>query len=136
MSTDDLLKRCSSGKTQNANESLHGAIWSKCPKTIFTAKRKLDAVVAEGICLYNEGHAMTITKLFSKAGISPGSNTLRLAQKTDSHCLRLRKERDTEKYKKYRKLVKSAQLREEEEKEKWRVLHMVQESFKVTKNKC
>ncbi|KAG8261005.1 hypothetical protein J6590_084135 [Homalodisca vitripennis] len=109
-----FLKDAPQENTQNENESLDGVIWSKCPKTICTAKRKLDALVAEGICLYNEGHAMIMTKLFSKAGISPGSNTVRLAQKMDSHRLRFRREIDTEKYKKYRKLVKSAKLREKE----------------------
>lgn len=94
LSTDDLLNRCSSGQTNNANESLHGVIWSKCPKTILTAKRKVEALVAEGVCTYNEGYLLTMTKLYTKAGISPGNNTADLAQKKDSRRLRLRKERN------------------------------------------
>lgn len=116
LSSDDLLKRCSSGKTQNANESLHAVIWSKCPKTIFTGLKKLQALVAEGVCLYNEGHLQTMTKLYTKTGISPGINMVHLARKKDTHRLSLRNERDSEKYKNYRKLFKSAQLREEEQK--------------------
>ncbi|GFS59943.1 uncharacterized protein TNCV_3957391 [Trichonephila clavipes] len=29
---DELLERCSAGKTQNANESIHSVIWKNCPK--------------------------------------------------------------------------------------------------------
>ena len=32
LSSADLLSRCLDGYTQNANESLHGMIWSRCPK--------------------------------------------------------------------------------------------------------
>ena len=32
LSSADLLSRCINGYTQNANESLHGMIWSRCPK--------------------------------------------------------------------------------------------------------
>lgn len=35
LGSNNLLSRCVDGKTQNANESLHGVLWSKCPKTTF-----------------------------------------------------------------------------------------------------
>ena len=114
LSSDELLKRCSLGKTQNANEALHGLIWSKCPKTTFTAKRRVDAAVGEGICTYNEGYLLTMMQLLAKRGTSPGRNTASLAEKKDSERLRLRKERLTEKYKKYRKVLKTSKLGEEE----------------------
>ncbi|GBN21267.1 hypothetical protein AVEN_43982-1 [Araneus ventricosus] len=31
----EILNRCTSAKTQNQNESLHGVIWNKCPKEVF-----------------------------------------------------------------------------------------------------
>ena len=37
--SDDLLARCASGKTQNANESLHSIIWKNCPKETFVSKK-------------------------------------------------------------------------------------------------
>ncbi|KAG8246265.1 hypothetical protein J6590_088166 [Homalodisca vitripennis] len=70
-----------------------------------------------------------MTKLFTKAGISPGSNTVRPKRRTLIVFAFGKKE--TEKYKKYRKLVKSAQLREEENKKRWRVLHMAQETLHI-----
>ena len=33
MCTDELLKRCLKGKTQNPNESFHEQVWSRLPKT-------------------------------------------------------------------------------------------------------
>lgn len=41
LSADKLLERCVSGKTQNANESLHGVVWSKSPKTSFSSRKKV-----------------------------------------------------------------------------------------------
>ena len=35
----DLLRRCLRGVTQNANESLHNKLWTKCPKTGFVDMR-------------------------------------------------------------------------------------------------
>lgn len=116
LSAEHLLKRCALGKTQNANESLHGLIWSKCPKITFTAKRRVEAAVGEGICVYNEGYLITMTNLLVQAGISPGSNTARFAREKDCQRLRLRKARSDEKYKRYRKLVKAAKIAEEEKK--------------------
>lgn len=116
LTAENLLKRCSLGKTQNANEALHGVIWSKCPKTIFTSKMRVEAGVAEGISVYNEGYLLTMTKLLKTSGISPGRTTVLHAQKKDATRLRLRQTRKTEKYQKYRKMKKFAQLREEEEK--------------------
>lgn len=78
--------------------------------------KKVKALVAEGVCLYNEGHLITMMNLFAMTGLSPGGNTVSLARKKDVHRLKLRKQRDTDKYKKYRKLLKSAQMAEEEKK--------------------
>lgn len=114
LTNNDLLKRCSKGKTQNANEALHGLIWTKCPKTTFTTKRKIEAAVGEGLSVYNEGYLLTISNLLKQVGLSPGENTTRHARKRDCHRLRLRKVRSSAKYKKYRKLLKSTKLKEEE----------------------
>lgn len=114
LSDEQLLKRCSLGKTQNANESLHSVIWSKCPKVTFSARRRLEAAVGEAISVYNEGYLITMANILEKAGVSPGLNTSRYAQKKDSHRLRLRKAREDGKYKEYRRRVKAAQVAEEE----------------------
>ena len=42
MADPSLLKRLAKGKTQNANECLHSVIWSKCPKTVFVGKQRVE----------------------------------------------------------------------------------------------
>ncbi|KAG8290240.1 hypothetical protein J6590_087094 [Homalodisca vitripennis] len=54
----------------------------RVPTWSYMELMKLDALLAEGISLYNDGHALTMTKLFSKAGISPGSNTVGTKRRT------------------------------------------------------
>lgn len=49
----ELLERCQKGRTQNANESLHSAIWNKCPKTRNISKRIVECAAAEAISEYN-----------------------------------------------------------------------------------
>ncbi|GFT57535.1 uncharacterized protein TNCV_803851 [Trichonephila clavipes] len=41
LASNELLERCIRCGTQNANESLHGMIWAKCPKEIFVNKRRV-----------------------------------------------------------------------------------------------
>ena len=55
MTDSNLLKKMQRGLTQNANESLHSVIWSRCPKTVFVGKQKLHGAVASAVASYNEG---------------------------------------------------------------------------------
>ena len=55
MSDTNLLGRMVKGKTQNANESLHSVIWSRCPKTVFVGVRRVCGAVASAIARFNEG---------------------------------------------------------------------------------
>ena len=55
MSDTNLLGRMVKGKTQNANESLHSVIWSRCPTTVFVGVRRVCGAVASAIARFNEG---------------------------------------------------------------------------------
>ena len=68
LSDPNLLKRMMRGKTQNANESLHNVIGSRCPKTIFVGK--LHGAVATAILSYNEG-AIHMSQVLKKLAIEP-----------------------------------------------------------------
>ncbi|KAI8792595.1 hypothetical protein BgiBS90_005584 [Biomphalaria glabrata] len=46
---DELLRRCTEGQTQNANESAHALIWSRCPKHL------VEVSVSVGIVEFNMG---------------------------------------------------------------------------------
>ncbi|GFU30601.1 uncharacterized protein TNCV_2614971 [Trichonephila clavipes] len=50
-----FLERCSAGKTQNANESIHSVIWKNCPKETFVSKKRLEMGVISAIGGYNFG---------------------------------------------------------------------------------
>ena len=55
MSDTNLLGRIVKGKTQNANESLHSVIWSRCPKTVFVGVCRVCGAVASAIARFNDG---------------------------------------------------------------------------------
>ena len=40
LSSDELLKRCLKGVTQNQNEVLNSILWKKCPKSVFFVANK------------------------------------------------------------------------------------------------
>ena len=42
LSSDDLLKKCLHGRTQNDNEVLNQVVWNKCPKNIFIERIVLE----------------------------------------------------------------------------------------------
>ncbi|KAK7010952.1 gypsy retrotransposon integrase-like protein 1 [Biomphalaria glabrata] len=52
---DELLRRCTKGQTQNANESAHALIWSRCPKHLFIGKQRVEVSVSVGIVEFNMG---------------------------------------------------------------------------------
>ena len=70
LSDPNLLKRMIRGKTQNANESLHNIIGSRCPKTILAGKHKLHGAVGTAISSFNEG-AIHMSQLLKKLAIEP-----------------------------------------------------------------
>ena len=54
LSSNDLLKKCAHGDTENTNESFHHLIWEQCPRT-FVARRRLELAVADATIAYNDG---------------------------------------------------------------------------------
>ena len=55
LANEELLQKCTSGKTQNANEALHSIIWSKCPKDTFVSRKKLEIGVTSAVSQFNMG---------------------------------------------------------------------------------
>ena len=50
-----LLQRCLKGITQSQNESLHGMVWRKCPKTCFSGKREVKIAACLSVGIFNIG---------------------------------------------------------------------------------
>ena len=57
LSEDQLLSRCVSGKTQNANECLHSLIWARCAKDHFASCKRVQFAVATAAREFNFGAA-------------------------------------------------------------------------------
>lgn len=55
MSSDSLLQRMQPGGTQNANECLNSVIWSRCTKTVFVGKKRVEAAASLVISTFNKG---------------------------------------------------------------------------------
>ena len=88
LSDNDLLKRCLLGATQNANESLHAAIWAKCPKTSFVGLERVIAATSSAISEFNCGVKTTIECLCDVMGTASGSQLLASAEKADHRRVR------------------------------------------------
>lgn len=56
LTSDELLKRCLRGKTQNPNEFLHSKIWSKCNKIKFFGFDRVKFVAQISILDHNFGY--------------------------------------------------------------------------------
>ncbi|GFV39190.1 uncharacterized protein TNCV_1157751 [Trichonephila clavipes] len=61
LASNEILLRCVSGKTQNANESLHSCIWRKCPKDVFVSKKRIDLAVTAAVSEFIQTREMPIS---------------------------------------------------------------------------
>ena len=75
MSDPNLLKRLIKGKTQNNNECFHSVVWSRCPKTTFVGKDRIDGAVARGVSAFNMG-ARQLSSIKNNLGIEVNSITI------------------------------------------------------------
>jgi hypothetical protein len=83
LSDTNLLERCMLGATQNANESLHSIIWTKCPKHRFVGKGVLDIAVFLAVCEFNGGLKIHST-ILKRLGLNVGRNTCRVLQSREA----------------------------------------------------
>ena len=82
LSSADLLSKCLDGYTQNANESLHGMIWSWCPKAKSFGMQQVQFAVSSAISEFNLG-AKFHTSLLESMNVSPGTYTTLYCEELD-----------------------------------------------------
>ena len=82
MSSDSLLKRMQHGGTQNANECLNSVIWSRCPKTVFVGKGRVEAAASMAISTFNEG-ASAMLAVMERLWLGSTYVTVNAMRKTD-----------------------------------------------------
>ncbi|CAN7946066.1 unnamed protein product [Ixodes pacificus] len=89
LSNEDLLARCSEGKTQNASESLHSVIWTQTSKNANASLDSVKRAAAEAVAVYNQGRRATNESIATGLGYATGDCLVRRSIEKDS--LRLRK---------------------------------------------
>jgi hypothetical protein len=92
LSAPNLLRRCLTGKTQNANESFNSVVWKFCPKTSGCGKSIAEIAVYEAVISFNEGHSGRLQTL-KELGIFPGMFTTAAAVKADTERVKMAEKR-------------------------------------------
>ena len=87
LTKDELLNRCLRGLTQNQNEAVNGVLWSRCPKTKFCSKTKVELAVSETICHFNAG-SVEDASLHIEYGSNVSANMLQSLQFIDKERIR------------------------------------------------
>ena len=83
LTNDEMLRKCQAGLTQNANESLHNILWSKCPKNFFCGKERINFAINDALEVFTTGAASKIL-ILEAAGIEQiCRNTYRSLRKED-----------------------------------------------------
>lgn len=97
LASQEILSRCASAKTQNANESFHSCIWKKCPKEVFVSKKRLDLAVVSAISEFNLGCAESLK--MTENELCCNANSLAIAEKRDSRRKTQKERRSAPSYK-------------------------------------
>ena len=103
MADPNLLKRLAKGKTQNANECLHLVIWSKCPKTVFVGKWRVEGAVASAVSSFNIG-ATQLTQVMDRLGAEPSVVSSSILESMDTSRIVGAKHQMREAFKDQRKI--------------------------------
>lgn len=105
--TDELLKKCLHGKTQNANESFNGMIWQRGPKDVHVSLPILLFGLYDAVCHFNDGNRST-ADILREAGIKPGHHTLVACCTSDQNRVKKAQRQSTGEVKHLRKKRRAA----------------------------
>ncbi|XP_029177754.1 uncharacterized protein LOC114945652 [Nylanderia fulva] len=113
LSSDDLLKRCLGGYTQNSNESYNALIWSMAPKSVSSGKIIIDTASNIAVCTYNDGYS-NLMKIMGELSITIGPNCYNYCLETDARRIKLSERSMTDAAKEARSSLKSTKKDQEE----------------------
>lgn len=82
VSSDQLLKRCLGGYTQNQNKSFNNAIWCLAPKSSFSRITIVKIVIYIAVSIFNKGYS-SILLIMSTTNITIGPVVAALCGKLD-----------------------------------------------------
>ena len=72
----ELYSHLTLGLTQNANESLHNMIWSRCPKNVYVSPKSIRINTALAILAFNESE-LSLFGILTDFGLSPSRRVFR-----------------------------------------------------------
>ena len=104
-----LLKRCLKGITQNQNESSHGMLWGRCPKTKFSGKRKVNIAACLSVGNFNVGSS-SMADVLDALKVKCGHQTLQYLKGVDIGRLKGAARKATQKYKERRRKLRALML--------------------------
>lgn len=90
LSGNELLKKVTHGKTQNANECFNSTVWNLLSKNGFASFELLSYAVSLAVCKYNEGN-LPVIDVLKYLGFPIGKSMVKGCQTSDS--LRVSKKR-------------------------------------------
>ena len=105
LSSEELLKDCLHGKTQNQNECFNGTVWDRLPKSKFSGLTQLKFGVYDAVANFNIGRKASVLT-FEKMGMIPGRYMLRGCFKTNKRRLYHSKYQNKESCKIQRKKIR------------------------------
>ena len=105
LQSDELLKKCLYGQTQNSNEALNALIRSRVPKSTFVGKGTIEMGTDSVILHYNDG-VKGVLEVLSLFGLS-GVVTQNASVSVDLDRVKRMTRKSSEKSKKRRKQLRS-----------------------------
>lgn len=118
LASNELLERCTKGKTQNSNESVHSVIWKKCPKETFVSKKKIEIAVVSAIGEFNMGCEVNQIVKEKLKGKRVSVHGRKISEKRDVRRLQESTRHSKSTYRTSRKRLKYAKTAQEEAKKK------------------
>lgn len=83
LSSEDLLKICLGGNTQNNNESFNSLVWNFASKHNFTGKKVLEIATLTAACIFNEGF-LPVLKIMELMGVTIGQTARNYSDSVDN----------------------------------------------------
>ena len=74
LASDELLRKCLHGLTQNQNESFNGTVWNRVPKETYVGLRQFEIGIYDAISNFNMGN-VSIVNTFKNLEMHPGYYT-------------------------------------------------------------
>lgn len=105
--TDELLKKCLHGKTQNANESFNGMIWQRVPKDVHASLPIVLFGLYDVVCHFNDGNK-SVANILREAGTEPGHHAILACYTRDQQRVKKAQRHSTGAEKQHRKKRRAA----------------------------